>query len=150
MWLTRDALALSSLSGLPSFASVHSSRVRAGGKGVRLSTQHTLNTAATLCSAQALHLPGPGRGWILCTIQGLAGSWNLCRISETQCGISRQLGISQMWFLVMGTDHIAPFLRGPTPCSGHSTSPCTLFYNLPGLGLLFYSSGAEQQMHRHR
>lgn len=60
MWLTRDAPVLSSLSEQPRFASVHSSGVRAVRKGVRLSTQHILNTAVTLCSAQALHLPGPG------------------------------------------------------------------------------------------
>lgn len=63
MWLTRDALVLSSLSGQPRFASVHSSGARAGGKGVRLSTQHTLNTAATLCSAQALHLDSSQKEW---------------------------------------------------------------------------------------
>lgn len=62
MWLTRDALVLSALSAQPRFDSMHNSRVRAGGKGVRLSRQHTLNTAVTLCSAQALHLPDPGRG----------------------------------------------------------------------------------------
>lgn len=34
-------------------------------------------------------------------------------MSETQCGRSRQLGLSQMWFLVTGTDHIAPLPPGP-------------------------------------
>lgn len=113
MWLTRDALLLSSLSAQPRFGSMHSSR---SGQGERCGVEYTAHikhsSHSLLCPGPAFTRPWQGAGFFAQS-KALAGCWNLCRVSETQCGRSWQLGLSQVWFLVTGTDRIAPLPPGP-------------------------------------